>query len=424
MSIHARLPRHAARLGATFVLLCAAGAAQAQSGFYLKPGDRVVFYGDSITDQRLYTLYTEAYTVTRFPNMPVTFVHSGWGGDRVTGGGGGPIDLRLKRDVLAYKPTVMTIMLGMNDASYRAFDQNIFNTYSTGYERIIDTMKSAIPDLRITVIQPSPYDDVTRAPGFEGGYNNVLLRYGTFVKELAGRKGLHVADLNTGVVAALRKANATDAATAAKIIPDRVHPLQGGHLLMAAELLKSWNAPALVTSVEIDAGTRRVTDARNTAVSGTSWGETISWTQTDRALPFPLEMNDAALALSVRSSDFMEALNQQPLKVTGLTGARYTLKIDGAAVGTFSREDLARGINLASIATPMTRQAMDVLALTRLHNDLHFTRWRTIHVPRQDNLTDPFRKTMDALDRAEADIVRQQRAAAQPKPRRYELIPG
>src|SRR5512146_2824116 len=90
--------------------------------FYLKPGDRVVFYGDSITDQRLYTTFTETFVVTRFPRMPVAFVHSGWGGDRVTGGGGGPIDVRLKRDVLAYQPTVMTIMLGMNDGRYRAFD--------------------------------------------------------------------------------------------------------------------------------------------------------------------------------------------------------------------------------------------------------------------------------------------------------------
>jgi len=81
------------------------------SGFYLRDGDRVVFYGDSITDQRLYTTFVETYAVTRFPRMKLTFVHSGWGGDTVNGGGGGPIDLRLKRDVFAYSPTVMTIML-------------------------------------------------------------------------------------------------------------------------------------------------------------------------------------------------------------------------------------------------------------------------------------------------------------------------
>src|SRR6058998_2636367 len=129
--------------------------ARAES-FALKDGDRVAFYGDSITDQRLYTTFTESYVLTRFPRMKVTFVHSGWGGDRVTGGGGGPIDVRLQRDVVAYNPTVLTIMLGMNDGSYRAFNPDIFQRYSSGFESIIQNVKMALPDVRITAIQPSP----------------------------------------------------------------------------------------------------------------------------------------------------------------------------------------------------------------------------------------------------------------------------
>src|SRR5436853_2204656 len=146
--------------------------ARAES-FALKDGDRVVFYGDSITDQRLYTTFAETFAVTRFPKMNVRFVHSGWGGDRVTGGGGGNIDERLKRDVFPYHPSVMTIMLGMNDASYRAFDEKIFDTYAKGYEHILDSLHKQLPDLRLTLIEPSPFDDVTRKPNFEGGYNAV-----------------------------------------------------------------------------------------------------------------------------------------------------------------------------------------------------------------------------------------------------------
>ena len=66
-----------------------AAAAPAQDNFHLKDGDRVVFFGDSITQQRLYTTFVETYAITRFPKRNVVFVHSGWGGDRVTGGGGG-----------------------------------------------------------------------------------------------------------------------------------------------------------------------------------------------------------------------------------------------------------------------------------------------------------------------------------------------
>jgi hypothetical protein len=41
------------------VALVLAVAAKAQTPFQLKDGDRVVFCGDSITDQRLYTTFTE-----------------------------------------------------------------------------------------------------------------------------------------------------------------------------------------------------------------------------------------------------------------------------------------------------------------------------------------------------------------------------
>src|SRR5439155_16313408 len=129
---------------------------RAPGNFYLRDGDRVVFYGDSITDQRLYTTFVETYVVTRFPLLKVSFVHSGWGGDRVTGGGGGPVDVRLWRDVLPYNPTVLTIMLGMNDGKYRAFDQQLFDEFTTGFKHIVDTVKRQVPGIRITAIQPSP----------------------------------------------------------------------------------------------------------------------------------------------------------------------------------------------------------------------------------------------------------------------------
>src|ERR1700682_4011115 len=104
-------------------VFCLAATAGAPPGFYLHDGDTVVFYGDSITARLLYSVYTEAYVSARFPRLHVRFVHSGWGGDRVTGGAGGTIDQRLDRDVLAYHPTVVTILLGMNDAEYQRFNQ-------------------------------------------------------------------------------------------------------------------------------------------------------------------------------------------------------------------------------------------------------------------------------------------------------------
>jgi len=410
-----------------FVLMAAFSCLSSESSqFYLKDGDRVVFYGDSITEQRLYTTFVETYAVTRFPKMKMQFVHAGVGGDRVGGGWGGPIDTRLERDVFAYNPTVMTIMLGMNDASYTNFNQKIFDQYTKGYEHIVASVKQHVPNIRLTLIQPSPYDDVTRPPFFEGGYNQVLVRYGEFVKELANRNGATVADLNAPVVAALEKAWATDTNVAKQIIGDRIHPGAAGHLLMASELLKAWHAPALVSEVEIDASGKTPSRGAGTHLSNVKTGKKVSWTQTDAALPMPIATNDAVMALAVRSSDVVDALDQQIVKVTGLEGDFYTLTIDGGAVHTFSRQQLEQGVNLALLPTPMFKQAAEVHKLTIEHNNLHFARWRNIQIPMHDykgpKVLAAMKSLLKALDEEEAAAVQKQRQTAQPRPHDFGLI--
>ena len=409
--------------------LVAPAVALGDEPFYLKDGDRVVFYGDSITDQRLYTLYTEAYVVTRFPDLKVEFVHSGWGGDRVTGGGGGPVDVRLDRDVIAYKPTVVTIMLGMNDASYRPFDQKVYDTYTKGYRHIVERLKSELPGVRLTLIRPSPFDDVTQPPRFPGGYNEVLVRYGDYVEALAKEAGATVADLNAPVVDATRRAFAADPELARKLNPDRVHPDKSGQLLMAAALLKAWHAPALVSEVVIDAGgdssPARLVDAKNAKVETVTSGDgRITWTETDAALPMPINLKDEATKLAIRSSSTVDDLDREVLKVAHLAKPRYTLEIDGKAVGEFEREQLAQGVNLATIKTPMLDQAASVLAQTRRHNDLHFSRWREVQVPfGQGETASAAKKAMEGLDEIEASIVARRRDAARPRPHRFALVP-
>ena len=81
------------------VLAVDLAAGRAETRFYLKVGGRVVFNGDSITDQRRCTTLIETYVITRFPRMRVSFVHSGVPGDRISGGAAGSVEVRLQRDV-------------------------------------------------------------------------------------------------------------------------------------------------------------------------------------------------------------------------------------------------------------------------------------------------------------------------------------
>ncbi len=379
--------------------------------FYLKNGDRVCFYGDSITEQRFYPTDVELYVRTRFPNLRVRFVNSGFGGDRVTGGAAGPINLRLKRDVFPFNPNIVTIMLGMNDGWEWPFNRKLFDIYKNGYEHIIASLQQHLPGVKIILIEPSPYDDVTHGPGFAGGYNAVLIRYGQFVHQLAVKYHLMCVNFNKPLLEVLRKANRISHSLARKIIPGRIHPDADGQLVMAEALLKAWNAPATVTAVDINAGAKSVLQSADTTVSALAEAKgTISWTQRDHALPMPImdlhenwpqfppvliwpfnvfweapapnwNYTNPVTAMVVKLCGFYHNLDSETLRVKGLAAPRYTLKVDGHQVGVFSKKQLAAGINLARYDTPMMAQAYRVLHLVWREQQFRFYVWHYIQLP-------------------------------------------
>jgi lysophospholipase L1-like esterase len=390
--------------------------------FALHDGDRVTFYGDSITNQREYTEDVEEYVLTRFPSWKVSFHNAGVGGDKVSGGGAGPIDLRLDRDVFAWHPNVVSVMLGMNDFYYRPDEPGIYSTYTDGYRHLVESLKKNDPGVRITLIEPSPYDDVTRK---SSGNNDVLLKYSAFVAQLAHEQGAQVADFNTPVTDVLKAINAAFPALAQQVIPDRVHPEQGGHWVMAESLLKSWQAPSLVTSVAIDASVKPTSDAANTAITDLTRTKgkitaKVSWTQNDKALPlpFPPSEMDPVLALVLKYSDVVAALDQETLKVSSLTAGSYDLLIDGRKIGNFSAAQLAGGINLSTLDTPMLDQSRMVAFDTEKVNFLESQRFQIV----RGTATPEQLATAQALADAYPVAVARQRADAQPLTHHYELV--
>jgi hypothetical protein len=307
----------------------------------------------------------------------------------------------------------------MNDGGYKAFDQTLFDTYAKGYEHIIDSLKATLPRVRITAIQPSPYDDVTQPPKFEGGYNAVLLRYSEFVKELAAKDHVDTADLNDTVAADVKRAFETNPDEAKKLLPDRVHPSPAGHLLMAEELLKAWRAPALVSDIELDMGSHRIARSANATVA--NWHET-SWTVTEQTLPMPIDWSDATTKLAVNSSDFLEALDQENLRVRGLSAGNWLLKIDDQEIGSFSSADLASGINLARYNTPMMQQALKVHGYTAKHAHVHNARWRNFQVPLDADALPAKEAALKALDDLDAEYSREQHKTAQPVAHKFVLV--
>jgi lysophospholipase L1-like esterase len=387
--------------------------------FYLHNGDTIVFYGDSITEQNLYNQFVELYTVTRFPSMRVRFFGAGVGGDRVTGGSGGPIDQRLERDVFSEKPTVVTAMLGMNDGSYRVTTSEIESSYTQGYEHLLASIREHAPNARVTLLGPSPYDDVTRAPMFPGGYNAVMQHFAELDRGLAQKyKGTFV-DLNPSVVAAIEKAEALDPRLAKLLLPDRVHPDPLAHWVMAEALLKGWNAPAVVSAVSIDAPTGRATETQNAAVDGVETNPgSVRWTETEDALPLPLARSNATQVLLLDLTDIEQQLDQEQLHVTGLARGRYRLTIDDTVIGTFSAGELAAGINLADFGTPMFHQAQRVSWLVRDRDEAHYIhlRMRVRNANTGGQAGEP--DVMQAFEDSLADSIYEE---AKPKPHIYTL---
>ncbi|MBL6829474.1 MAG: GDSL family lipase, partial [Puniceicoccaceae bacterium] len=74
-------------------------------------GDRVAFIGDSITHGGRYHADIYLYHATRFPNRPFVIHNCGISGDTAPG-----TNIRFESDIAVHRPTVATIMLGMNDA--------------------------------------------------------------------------------------------------------------------------------------------------------------------------------------------------------------------------------------------------------------------------------------------------------------------
>src|SRR5262249_39746597 len=128
-----------------------AGEKNVEEKFFIHNGDTVVIMGDSITEQHLYSNYMEMWTVSRFPAWKLTFRNVGISGDRSTGGNG-----RFKRDVLEYKPTVLTVDFGMNDGNYQPFNGTSFATYMKGLQGIADQAKAA--GIRVAWITPQPVE--------------------------------------------------------------------------------------------------------------------------------------------------------------------------------------------------------------------------------------------------------------------------
>jgi lysophospholipase L1-like esterase len=379
----------------TLVALALLAASAVAGEFFIKDGDRVVFLGDSITEQRLYTTYIEAYTLTRHPEWKLWFRNVGWGGDTSWLRQRAHPDEKqlfaadeatqqkmvedsvgrgLRRDVLPLKPTAVTIKFGMNDHSYQKFREDIFKAYVRSQGELAKVLEAN--GARVAFLTSQPIEEKRPDPD-KDVKNQSLRQFSDGLKEVAAKQGATFVDQFDPYMAIMMRERAADPAA---FIGggDAVHPGPAGHTIMAWAILKALGAPALVSRAEIDGAAGKVLASEGCRITNLKADQgTVSFDRSDDALPMPI---DPKAEPALKLAPILQDLDRYELQVAGLPAGTYNLSIDGESVGKASNEDLAKGWNLATTAGPITKQAQEVLALVFQKNNLFFQRWRTVQL--------------------------------------------
>ena len=162
---------------------------------------------------------------------------------------------------------------------------------------------------------------------------------------------------------------------------DRIHPDNDGHMVMAYLFLKAQGFVGKeVADMEINANKKQAVKSENCTVSNIKKnGKDLSFDYLAEALPYPLDTiargwgQKKSQAEVLKVVPFMEEMNRETLKVTGLKG-NYKLLIDDEEIGTWSGDELAKGINLAAESkTPQYQQALTVMHLNEYRWEIERT---------------------------------------------------
>jgi lysophospholipase L1-like esterase len=328
-------------LVAAAVLAVAANFSPAQDKL-LRAGDTVAIGGDSITEQKEYSVFIEDYLLMCQPEPNIRAAAFGWGGETAGGFLG-----RMSNDVLWLKPNVATTCYGMNDGGYRAPDAGIRASYKNNTKAIVKKFKDA--GVRVIIVGSPGVVDADmfhKNPEDAAVYNKTLDGLREAAKEVAQEEGVVFADVWGPMMDVMTKAKAKYGKNYHLAGPDGVHPSKNGHLVMAYAYLKAMGCDGNVGTITVDlAGNKAEGSAGHKVISDQNGTIEIESTK----YPFCF-YGDPSTPNSTRSTieflPFNQELNRFTLKVTGASGK---VKVTwGDASKEFDGQQLAAGINLAA----------------------------------------------------------------------------
>lgn len=293
-----------------------------------------------------------------------------------------------------------------------------FPQWDTRFRRSSESELTYSPTVLVAGLSFGSVEELNTSPAFRTGRVTSLDRRA----RITWPASTLTVDVNAFVSAQVEKIRAINPALAEATLARGILSGASSHLLIAQAVLQAWHAPSLVSAVEINALHGIITLSENTTVRDLEHGRVIAWSQDDQALPAAIDFKDAAIATTVRCSEFVRLLDQQTLRITGMAAERYRLTIDGEAQGEFHRDQLDRGLTLSLMATPMWKQAMEVYALTGKLEEFDASRRRLYAIPAPQRPAQ-WKSELEAIEAGEAGFVASLRSKARPKTHDYELQP-
>ncbi len=326
------------------VVLVAMAIATAAGGAKLQDGDFVAICGDSITEQKLYSVYIEDYLLMCQPAAALRAMQFGWGGETSWG-----FKSKMANNCVPFKPTVVTTCYGMNDGGYRPFDpNNQGKRYRASQKAIVQAFKKA--GVRLIVVgSPGVVDADTfrRSPEQATMYNQTLAKLRDIAREVATEEGVVFANVFDPMMDVMTKAKAKYGKSYHVAGTDGVHPWNNGHLVMAYAFLKALGCNGDIGTITIDltAGKATATDGHKVL---SAKGGAVEIESSRYPFCFSGDPKDPRATRGIiEFFPFNDELNRLTLVVKGAKGD--TAKVTwGKATKEFARADLEKGINLAA----------------------------------------------------------------------------
>jgi lysophospholipase L1-like esterase len=217
--------------------------------FKPRPGDRIAFFGDSLTKANIYPTILELHYRIMHPEMGLSFAQFGKDGDSSLGA-----QSRIDTELVPFNPTVVVVFFGINDNFYRSpwelpETQQGYTDFQANYTHLLDLLNQKLPNARLVLVTTTVIDPQVIPPNFGGydqaGTNDVLSHFSEFIYQAGRARQLPVVDVFHPMLRAMQIGRAQNPPFV--INADGVHPTTAGYYYLATAFLEQWGEKKTAT---------------------------------------------------------------------------------------------------------------------------------------------------------------------------------